>query len=73
MFITSGYVGVSIAQMQSVLTSPDIDCVDALNLDGGGSAQLYLSKDLPGAEKEAEEILLHGSDRVPVILGLVPR
>jgi exopolysaccharide biosynthesis protein len=69
--VSSGLLGLTVGQLQELLARDDVGCVDALNLDGGGSAQLYVSKTLPREELE-EEILVQGSDPVPVILALFP-
>ncbi|MCB0311165.1 MAG: phosphodiester glycosidase family protein [Bdellovibrionales bacterium] len=65
--------GISFAELQSVLMVPPLNCVDALNLDGGGSAQMYLSSKAPGASASLQEILITGRDKVPVMLGLVQK
>lgn len=71
-FITSGFIGASAEQLGDLLGHADIGCVDALNLDGGGSAQLYINLGLIADKKELQPIYLPGSDRVPVALGLFP-
>ncbi|MDC0357354.1 phosphodiester glycosidase family protein [Oligoflexia bacterium] len=72
--VSSGLLGISIEQLQALLVHKAIDCVDALNLDGGGSSQFFLSKDIPGgASATAKEIFIAGRDAVPVALGLFLR
>lgn len=66
--ISSGLVGMSLPDLQRVLL--DIGCRDALNLDGGGSSQLYLNQKLPGAATSLEELFLPGQDDIPIGLGL---
>jgi exopolysaccharide biosynthesis protein len=68
---SSGLGGISIAELQSLLLNPQINCVDALNLDGGGSAQLYLSNSAPGAAEGTQEINVSGHDDIPVALSLM--
>ena len=68
--VSSSLSGVSLAELQTALRAPGIDCVDALNLDGGGSAQLYVSSELPGSVREASELSIRGKDEIPVALGL---
>ena len=63
-------MGVSIAEIQNMLLQEGVDCRDALNLDGGGSAQFFLDSHLPGALPELQEVTIHGRDDVPVALGL---
>jgi uncharacterized protein YigE (DUF2233 family) len=60
----------SLKEIQGTLLRPELNCREALNLDGGGSSQLYLSVSLsahPGATREED---LPGRDEVPVALGL---
>lgn len=40
--VSSGLFAVDMRSLQELLVSPAIGCSDALNLDGGGSAQLYV-------------------------------
>jgi uncharacterized protein YigE (DUF2233 family) len=69
-YISSGLIGTTLRELVATLRDPEIGCQDALNLDGGGSAQLYLSRDLPGANPNWRELSMPGSDEVPVMLGL---
>jgi uncharacterized protein YigE (DUF2233 family) len=60
----------SLKEIQTTLLRPELNCREALNFDGGGSSQLYLSVALaahPGARREED---LPGRDEVPVALGL---
>ena len=68
--VSSRFIGLDIEELQNVLLQKNIDCVDALNLDGGGSAQLYVSDKLPSAVPDWKEFYISGDDEVPVILGL---
>ena len=67
-YITSGLFGITLRDLQQVLL--DIDCQQALNLDGGGSAQFYLSSDLPDKTLGKQDLIIAGRDPVPVMLGL---
>lgn len=69
--VNPGLGGLSSAELQDILLHDEIACVDALNLDGGGSAQLY-ARDL-SLEPGSKEFSIQGSDQVPVILALLPR
>ncbi|NLF25201.1 MAG: phosphodiester glycosidase family protein [Deltaproteobacteria bacterium] len=69
-YVSSGLVGIGIGQLQGVLLDPQIGCVNALNLDGGGSAQFFLSDRLPNAVPDIKEIDIQGSENIPVMLGL---
>jgi len=60
----------SVEDLQTILLAEPMKCLDALNLDGGGSAQLYVSAELPGAPKDLQELHLPGGNEVPVALGL---
>lgn len=72
--VSSGIFGVSPAKLQKLLSSTDISCKDALNLDGGGSSQFYLAADLlPGAPNDLASLDIPGTDEVPVALGLFLR
>lgn len=53
--------GITLLELQSLLLNPHIGCVDALNLDGGGSAQMYL-------KVSETNYYLPGTDEVPVVL-----
>ena len=61
------FPGASLQQIQDMLLDPRLAITDALNLDGGGSSQLFVRKNsaLP------EETFITGGDVVPV--GLVVR
>lgn len=62
--------GGSLRELQTVLLRPELGCVEALNFDGGGSSQLYISGGIPGHEGATREEFLPGRDEVPVLLGL---
>lgn len=77
---TPGLGGISIEFLQKILLEPSIGCLDALNFDGGGSAQMEIS--LPSKlerenssnriNKEEPKLLnFNGRDNVPVVLALV--
>ncbi len=66
---TSNLGGISLLDLQKILSAPDIDCVDALNLDGGGSAQLYVGQ-IDSKKPLGFEKFLPGMDEVPVFLTL---
>ncbi len=65
--------GVSLAKLQKILLAPEVACVDALNFDGGGSAQLFLDKEVPGAISDFAGISILGRDEVPVVLAVYPK
>ncbi len=68
--VSSRFIGLDIEELQEALLLPEIACIDALNLDGGGSVQMYISEKLPGIAKDAKEFYISGDDEVPVMLGL---
>lgn len=65
--------GISLGNLQVILSDPGIGCKDALNLDGGGSAQLFIKNrgSAPGAN--SYERFFPGMDEVPVFLLLKPK
>lgn len=72
--------GLTLPELQELLLSKGIDCVDALNFDGGGSAQLYVQTNKNGTSNKKngktikeQVISIHGRDSVPVMLALLPR
>ena len=69
---TSNLGGITLSQLQELLLSPEIGCRDALNLDGGGSAQLYLKVN-PQGTTAGYEYFSPGMDEVPVFLTLKGR
>lgn len=69
--------GVTLSELQELLLT--VGCRDALNFDGGGSAQLALSKGVISKLGSGEQEYLaerlegaRGSDQVPVALALFP-
>lgn len=69
--VTSGVFGCTIRQLQNVLMNPLLGCVEAINLDGGGSSQLYIAGN-ETADGGPQEEFLPGEDDVPVAIGLFP-
>jgi uncharacterized protein YigE (DUF2233 family) len=78
LFATSGFFGATLQQMQQLLLRSPVNCSSSLNLDGGGSAQLYFAGSSVGSNKATSVILspeinIQGIDSVPVVLALIPR
>jgi len=71
--LDSGFFGLTFEELQEFLIREDVGCVDALNFDGGGSAQLYLDSKLPGSPDNFQSIYIAGRDKVPVGIGLFLR
>lgn len=71
--VASTLSGITMNALQDALLSSDIKCRDALNLDGGGSAQLYLSNTIAGGTSSPRSIYIFGRDEIPVGLVLVPK
>jgi exopolysaccharide biosynthesis protein len=71
--VSSGLLGLTISQLQDFLLDPRLNCQEALNFDGGGSAQLYLTSHSIAAEESSESRFVEGIDAVPVVLGLFLR
>jgi uncharacterized protein YigE (DUF2233 family) len=65
--VTSGVFGGSLHGLQKNLLHPEIGCEEALNFDGGGSSQLFVSADTSSLDVDQN---LAGEDDVPVALGL---
>jgi uncharacterized protein YigE (DUF2233 family) len=63
----SSFRGITLKELQAVLQRPEINCYDALNFDGGGSAQIFVK----GVGQP--NISWQGQDDVPVAVGLVAR
>jgi exopolysaccharide biosynthesis protein len=68
--VASGVLGISPEELQKILSSPEVACKDALNLDGGGSSQMYFSGKVRGAPVDLKSIFVEGSDHIPVALAL---
>ena len=58
------FPGTSMRQIQDFLLIPELAIVDALNLDGGGSSQLYMKRN----SITKMETLITGGDRVPTAI-----
>lgn len=67
---SSNLAGIGLAALQDILLSPELNCKDALNFDGGRSAQLYLSEFISGASTNHRELNIQGVEEVPVVLGI---
>jgi exopolysaccharide biosynthesis protein len=70
MRVSLAMFGASLRELQTVLLRPELGCVEALNFDGGGSSQLYISGGVSENEGVTREEFLPGRDEVPVVLGL---
>lgn len=64
----SAFRGITLGELQQVLLKPQLGCYDALNFDGGGSAQLYFAD-----QSENVTASWQGQDDVPAAIALVPR
>ena len=71
--VSAEFRGMALDQLQSLLLNPLINCSSALNLDGGGSSQLYVSSSISGAPANSEPVAISGRDNVPVALALFPK
>ena len=67
---SSALAGLSIEEVQEILLRPSIGCIDALNLDGGGSAQMFLNVKKDMTPSATTQIHIVGEDEVPVVLSL---
>jgi hypothetical protein len=68
--VASGMFGCTALQLQELLTHPAIDCMDAINFDGGGSSQLFISGQESGPTGPLQEENYQGEDDIPVAIGL---
>ena len=69
--LNTGFFGTSLKHLRDALISSMIGCEDALNLDGGGSAQLYIEPS--HVQTGQAPIDLEGTDDVPLVLGVFQR
>ena len=67
---TANFSKIPIEAVQAILKRPGIDCVSALNLDGGGSAQLFVNPNVGNIMSSYETLYIVGRDEVPVVLCL---
>ncbi|MCC6953298.1 MAG: phosphodiester glycosidase family protein [Deltaproteobacteria bacterium] len=66
---TLRFPGASFAEIQSLLLRPELEVVNALNFDGGGSSQMFLRS----GDKDGSDLLVSGGDIVPVALVVVSK
>lgn len=70
-FITSSnFAGLSFGELQQELLRGEVNCADAINLDGGGSSQLFLSSEIADPSPGLSDLHIAGRDEVPVVLAL---
>lgn len=68
------FPGTSLVDIQSTLLGSGLGIVDALNLDGGGSSQLYFVKNENQLnDANGDEVFISGGDVIPAALVVVPR
>jgi len=67
---TANFSKIPIEAIQAILKRPGIDCVSAPNLDGGGSAQLFVNPNVGNIKSSDETLYIAGRDEVPVVLAL---
>ena len=71
--VSSGLRGVTLDALQQTLTQKSIACTDALNLDGGGSSQLYAQRLTESKASSDSSLYISGNDEVPIAIGLFPK
>jgi len=64
------FPGVTLSDIQAILKTDPIHCIEALNFDGGGSAQLYVNPEKIDSLNNQPKLSIEGFDEVPVVLGL---
>lgn len=67
---TETFSGITLDILQKVLVSSEIECVNALNFDGGGSSQFFISNKIPNLNGRIESRYIPGNDKIPVAVGL---
>lgn len=67
--VTAGVFGSSLPQVQNILTTPELRCVEALNFDGGGSSSMYIAGEIAGHAGAVREENFPGLDEVPTAIG----
>lgn len=73
LYITTGIRGFSFRELMDILQKEPINCLEALNLDGGGSSQLYLKTKNTKNTKIIDNnsnIFIPGQEDIPVVLAL---
>ena len=72
--MSAGFFGLSLEELRDILLSDSIGCRDALNLDGGGSTQLFAeSRSAANESTPTSPVFIEGTDEVPVVLAVFPR
>ncbi len=67
LLLVTPLVGMTLVELSEYLPATDLELVNAVNLDGGGSTMLYLN--VPGET----EYILSSFDPVPALLAVYPR
>jgi len=62
----TNYKGISLYEIRHIMRLPDISCVNVLNLDGGGSTQMYIST-------PSFSDYIAGNTDIPVAIGFYRR
>jgi uncharacterized protein YigE (DUF2233 family) len=68
--VQGGMGGVRLHTLQDIFLAEPFHCRQALNLDGGGSSQLYISSQIPGAQSDFKGLHYAGEGPIPVALGI---
>lgn len=66
---SAGFRGLTLKELQSLLLHPKVNCVTALNLDGGGSAQIFIAPRDSSTSRTSVVVANNGFDPIPVALG----
>jgi exopolysaccharide biosynthesis protein len=67
---SAGFRGLTLKELQTLLLHPKVNCVSALNLDGGGSAQIFIAPRDSSTSRTSVVVANNGFDPIPVALGL---
>lgn len=69
-YISSGLRGFTLNETAQILVDKKINCTDALNLDGGGSSQIFVKTKANRNINNGENIFIAGQEEIPVALAL---
>ena len=66
--MSTGFFGLSLENLREFLLSDSVQCTDAINLDGGGSAQLYAELMVDRDNGSKTIFSVEGTDEIPIAL-----
>lgn len=72
-YISSGLRGFTLNETAQILVDKKVNCSRALNLDGGGSSQIFVKNESNKNINNGENIFIPGQEEIPVALALFQR